>query len=120
MVPCARTWMDRTRTRDGAARVGATIEQQRPVAMAGGEGRMSMTVGDLAAASTVGAVPSRAEFGSDYIVEILRALGIAYAAFNPGSSFRGIHDSLVNFPGEGGPEIIECLHEEISVAIAHG
>src|SRR5262245_32596917 len=63
--------------------------------------------------------PSQAEYGSDYIVEVLRALGIEYAAFNPGSSFRGIHDSLVNFPGAG-PTVIECLHEEISVAIAHG
>src|SRR5437867_3258909 len=79
-----------------------------------------MTAERLASTATVTAGLSRAEFGSDYIVEILRALGIEYAAFNPGSSFRGIHDSLVNFPGPGGPEIIECLHEEISVAIAHG
>lgn len=63
---------------------------------------------------------SAAEFGSDYIVEVLRALGIEYAALNPGSSFRGIHDSIVNFGGVHAPEIIECLHEEISVAVAHG
>lgn len=63
---------------------------------------------------------SVAEFGSDYIVEVLRALGIEYAALNPGSSFRGIHDSIVNFGGVHAPEIIECLHEEISVAISHG
>lgn len=63
---------------------------------------------------------SRAEFGSDYIAEVLRALGIKYAAFNPGSSFRGLHDSLVNFNGNAGPEIIECCHEEVAVAIAHG
>lgn len=77
-----------------------------------------MAVGESLAAP-VGA-RSRAEFGSDYIAEIIRALGIEYAAFNPGSSFRGIHDSLVNFNGNRGPEIIECCHEEISVAIAHG
>jgi thiamine pyrophosphate-dependent acetolactate synthase large subunit-like protein len=70
-------------------------------------------------------------YGSDVIVELLRRLGIEYAALNPGATFRGIHDSLVNFPsaamkgtGEGGlgpaPEIIQCLHEEISVALAHG
>src|SRR5438093_13088298 len=79
-----------------------------------------MAVEDAVRSPGVGGSRSSAEFGSDYIVEILRALGIEYAAFNPGSSFRGIHDSLVNFPGAGGPEIIECLHEEISVAIAHG
>jgi acetolactate synthase-1/2/3 large subunit len=62
---------------------------------------------------------SSAEYGSDYIVELLRELGIRYAAFNPGATFRGIHESLLNF-GSDGPEIIEACHEEISVAIAHG
>src|SRR5205814_5267605 len=80
----------------------------------------SMRLEGLTAAGSSSPGLSNAEYGSDYIVEVLRALGIEYAAFNPGSSFRGIHDSLVNFPGTGGPEIIECMHEEISVAIAHG
>jgi acetolactate synthase-1/2/3 large subunit len=62
---------------------------------------------------------SRAEYGSDLIVELLRTLAIPYIALNPGSSYRGIHDSLVNFPGRG-PEMIVCLHEEIAVALAHG
>src|SRR5581483_2260776 len=79
-----------------------------------------MATGDAALATPTEGTRSRAEFGSDYIVEVIRALGIEYAAFNPGSSFRGIHDSLVNFAGQQRPEIIECLHEEISVAIAHG
>jgi thiamine pyrophosphate-dependent acetolactate synthase large subunit-like protein len=47
-------------------------------------------------------------------------LGIEYAAFNPGASFRGLHDSLVNFPAGQNVEVIPCTHEEISVAIAHG
>ena len=64
-------------------------------------------------------------YGSDVIVELLRRLDIQYAAFNPGATFRGIHDSLVNFPaetetGNSVPEVIQCLHEEISVALAHG
>ena len=79
-----------------------------------------MTVEDTARAVVVGDRPSRAEFGSDYLVEVLRALGIQYAAFNPGSSFRGLHDSLVNFDGGQNPQIVMCLHEEISVAVAHG
>lgn len=60
------------------------------------------------------------QYGSDWIVACLRQLGISYIAFNPGATFRGIHDSLVDRRNEGAPEIIECLHEEISVAIAHG
>jgi acetolactate synthase-1/2/3 large subunit len=62
---------------------------------------------------------SQAEFGSDFIVEMLGALGIEYAVFNPGATFRGLHDSIVNF-GEPRLKVVECTHEEISVAIAHG
>lgn len=62
---------------------------------------------------------SQAEYGSDLIVEMLRNLGIPYVALNPGASFRGIHDSLVNFAG-GGPEMVVCCHEEIAVAVANG
>ena len=60
------------------------------------------------------------QYGSDLIVDLLKALGIEYAAFNPGSSFRGLHDSIVNYGGNHRPEVIECCHEEISVALAHG
>lgn len=62
---------------------------------------------------------ARPKYGSDFVVDLLRALGIEYVAFNPGASFRGLHDSLVNY-GNGGPGIITCVHEEIAVAIAHG
>ncbi len=63
---------------------------------------------------------SSAQYGSDVIVDLLKALGIEYAAFNPGSSFRGLHDSIVNYGGNRQPEVIECCHEEVSVALAHG
>jgi acetolactate synthase I/II/III large subunit len=66
-----------------------------------------------------GSTISQAEYGSDLIVELLRNLSIPYIALNPGSSYRGIHDSLVNFPGNG-PEMIMCQHEEIAVGVAHG
>jgi len=59
-------------------------------------------------------------WGSDFLVDLLRQYAIPYAAFNPGASFRGIHDSLVNYLGNQKPEFLECMHEEISVAIAHG
>ncbi|MCL5958327.1 MAG: thiamine pyrophosphate-binding protein [Chloroflexi bacterium] len=62
----------------------------------------------------------RAEFGSDVIVDLMKVFDIEYAAFNPGATFRGIHDSIVNYGGNRRPEVIECCHEEISVAIAHG
>jgi benzoylformate decarboxylase/acetolactate synthase-1/2/3 large subunit len=58
-------------------------------------------------------------YGSDVIVDLLAELDVPYVAFNPGASFRGLHDSLVNH-ANGTPQPIACLHEEISVAIAHG
>ncbi len=60
------------------------------------------------------------QYGSDLIVDVLRALDIEYAALNPGATFRGLHDSLVNYGGNERPEIIQCCHEEIAVAVAHG
>ena len=57
------------------------------------------------------------EFGSDLLVDLLGDLGIEYIAFNPGATFRGLHDSLVE---KGSLPIVVCLHEEVSVAIAHG
>ena len=58
-------------------------------------------------------------YGSDLVVDLLRAVGIAHVALNPGATFRGLHDSLVNH-GKGDPELILTLHEEIAVALAHG
>ena len=66
-----------------------------------------------------GGKASKAVYGSDYMVEVLRELGVKYIALNPGASYRGLHDSLVNF-GSGGPEMVLCTHEEIAVAIANG
>jgi acetolactate synthase I/II/III large subunit len=60
------------------------------------------------------------EYGSDLVVDLLRGLGIEYTAFNPGASFRGLHDSLVNYGADERPRTILCNHEEISVALAHG
>jgi thiamine pyrophosphate-dependent acetolactate synthase large subunit-like protein len=62
---------------------------------------------------------SRPQYGSDLVVDLMKAVGIEYVAFNPGSTFRGVHDSLVNY-GHNNPKIIFCNHEEISVAIAQG
>lgn len=60
------------------------------------------------------------DWGSDRIAETLRDMGFRYVALNPGSSFRGLHDSLVNYLGNRNPQILLCLHEEHAVSIAHG
>jgi thiamine pyrophosphate-dependent acetolactate synthase large subunit-like protein len=51
---------------------------------------------------------------------MLRRFGIPYVSLNPGASYRGLHDSLVNHLGNEAPGIILCLHEDHAVAIAHG
>jgi thiamine pyrophosphate-dependent acetolactate synthase large subunit-like protein len=59
-------------------------------------------------------------WGSDAIAAMLRALDIPYLALNPGASYRGLHDSIVNYLGNEKPQMLLCLHEESAVAIAHG
>ena len=59
-------------------------------------------------------------WGSDAAAEMLRHLGIDYVCVNPGSSFRGLHDSLVNYLGNESPQMLLSLHEGSVVSIAHG
>ncbi|MBI1201041.1 MAG: thiamine pyrophosphate-binding protein [Rhodopseudomonas sp.] len=68
----------------------------------------------------VSAGVNAASFGSDVIAEALQALDIPYVALNPGASYRGLHDSIVNYLGNKEPQMLLCLHEEAAVAIAHG
>src|SRR3989338_5012858 len=65
---------------------------------------------------------AKPRYGSDLIVDLLKALGIEYVALNPGSSFRGIHDSLVNYESgrRPNPEMILCCHAEIAVSAPPG
>jgi acetolactate synthase-1/2/3 large subunit len=58
--------------------------------------------------------------GSDYMVDVLKSLGLEYCASNPGSTFDGLHESLVNYGKNTMPEFLTCCHEESSVAMAHG
>jgi len=64
--------------------------------------------------------PSSRVWGSDAIAAVLRELDIPYVALNPGASYRGLHDSLVNYLGNTRPRMLLCLHEESAVALAHG
>jgi acetolactate synthase I/II/III large subunit len=60
----------------------------------------------------------RLRYGSDFVVDQLKELGIEYVALNPGASFRGLHDSLVQ--DSAAPEMIVCTHEKVAVNLAHG
>lgn len=67
-----------------------------------------------------GPLATKAGFGSDIVAETLRALDLPYIALNPGASYRGLHDSIVNYLGNTKPEMLLCLHEEHAIHIAQG
>ena len=54
------------------------------------------------------------------MLDVIKSLGFEYVAANPGSSFRGLHESIINYGGNKSPELLTCCHEESSVAMAHG
>ena len=66
------------------------------------------------------AAPVTEFWGSDAMAAMLRALDVPYIALNPGASYRGLHDSLVNYLGNEKPQMLLCLHEDVAVSIAHG
>jgi acetolactate synthase-1/2/3 large subunit len=58
--------------------------------------------------------------GSDFMVDVIKTLDIKYLPANPASSYRGIHESLINYGKNTMPEFLTCMHEESAVAMCHG
>src|SRR5947209_9190581 len=58
--------------------------------------------------------------GSDFMLDVIKSLNFEYVAANPGSTFRALHESIINYGGNKAPELLTCCHEESSVAMAHG
>jgi thiamine pyrophosphate-dependent acetolactate synthase large subunit-like protein len=58
--------------------------------------------------------------GSDFMVDVIKTLDIKYLPSNCASSFRAIHESLINYGGNRMPEYLTCMHEESAVGMAHG
>src|SRR3954447_3645466 len=104
---------------------------------------LSNALGSAAAAAAAAAVPSNANEaetpppqdaaklpkveeqiterpGADFMVDVFKALQFEYVCANPGSAFRGIQESVINYGGNAKPEFITCCHEESSVAMGHG
>src|ERR1041385_5315467 len=57
--------------------------------------------------------------GGDFMVDVLKSLNLEYVAANPGSSFRGIHESIINYGNNTAPDFLTCCHKNPSVASAH-
>jgi acetolactate synthase I/II/III large subunit len=58
--------------------------------------------------------------GSDYMVDVLKQVGYDYITCTPGSTFRGLQESITNYGNNTKPELLSCTHEEISAGMAHG
>src|SRR5208337_1463684 len=102
---------------------GAAEAQQQGAA---GAQQSQRSVTPLMTKEAEGAMPSDLQVlenqrpGSDFMVDVIKSLGFEYVCANPGSSFRSLHESLLNYGGNKAPEFITCCHEESSVAMAHG
>ena len=111
----------------GAAAGAAALAANPPAAIAQqADARRAVTAPSDAALAAETAPPAPVEVltnerpGSDFMVEVIKSLGIEYCCANPGSSFRALHESILNHGGNKDPELITCCHEESSVAMAHG
>jgi acetolactate synthase-1/2/3 large subunit len=105
-----RTFLQQTALAGAAALVPAAANAQAP-------GAPPPVAAEPAADEHVLGEHERA--GSDVMVDVLKTLDFDYICANPGSSFRGLHESMINYGGNTAPELITCCHEESSVAMAH-
>src|SRR5580700_4455380 len=117
--------VDRRNFLKGAA-AGAAALAAGPAAVAAPPAELKRTVPPPMSAAAEAEVPSGSEVltadrtGSDFMVDVIKSLGFEYVCANPGSSFRGLHESIINYGGNRNPEFLTCCHEESSVAMAHG
>jgi thiamine pyrophosphate-dependent acetolactate synthase large subunit-like protein len=101
---------------DAAAAAAPPRGAQRP-----GAAQLAADVGALPPAEVAsGSIAVGASCGSDFMVDVIKSVGIDYVFSNPGSSFLGLHESIVNYGGNRAPEFITCMHEESAVAMANG
>lgn len=96
-----------------------------PSAPLGREARPSALPPSAAVTAAETGVPkalprARGADGSDFMVDVIKTLDIDYCPSNPASSFRGLHESIINYGGNRKPEFLTCTHEECAVAMAHG
>ncbi|HEY2842461.1 MAG TPA: thiamine pyrophosphate-binding protein, partial [Bryobacteraceae bacterium] len=110
-----------------AAAGGSTEAQQRPDAPARTPAPSNATPPNAAVREAETGTPSPSvevltneRPGSDFMVDVLKSLGIEYICSNPGSSFRALHESVINYGGNRNPEFLTCCHEESAVGMAHG
>ena len=98
------------------AAVGSTVNKRLPSALMPTARQVAAETGGLREPTTQ--IPGRP--ASDYMVDVIKSLKIEYIYSNPASSFRGLHESLINYGKNTMPEFLTVTHEEASVAMCHG
>jgi acetolactate synthase-1/2/3 large subunit len=106
----------------GAAALAAvrTVPAKQPASERGATPRPPMSPAAEVETPPRAEVLTAERTGSDFMVDVIKSLHIEYICSNPGSSFRGLHESVINYGGNKNPEFITCLHEESAVGMAHG
>jgi len=105
----------------GGVVTGTAAEAQEQLAQRNGAAQPNPTT--LAADTGIRPVVSSRiveKPGSDFMVDVLKTLDLEYVAANPGSTFEGLHESLINYGDNKMPELLTCCHEESAVAMSHG
>ena len=104
----------------GATEAAAPLPGAAAAPQAQGPTTPVMTMAaEAAEPSAVQVLGDNERAGSDFMVDVLKSLNFDYICENPGSSFRGLHESFVNYGGDHEPELLTCTHEESAVAMAH-
>ena len=112
--------LDRRAFLKSAAAAGAAVAAGTQIAAAA---EATVEGAKPAAKPAAGKLPSETFItrpGSDFMTDVLKAIGLQYAAINPAAGFRSLHESIINYAGNKNPEILTCLHEESAVGMAHG
>src|SRR6266446_10463819 len=119
-MPSKKTSVPRRGFLKGAAALAGTV----PIAMAQQAQLAQNRGGRAAPAETNGAskveVLTNERPGADFMLDVIKSLGVEYAAANPASSCRALHESIINYGSNKNPELLTCCHEESSVAMGHG
>ena len=108
--------------RRGFLKGAAALAGTAPIAMAQQQQLAQNRAPSAAAEVSGGAVEvlTNERPGADFMLDVIKSLGIEYVAANPSSSCRGLHESMINYGNNKDPELITALHEESSVAMGHG
>lgn len=115
-----RTKLDRRSFLKGAAAAGAVAAAGTRIATAAESAAESAKPAAKPAATRLPSETFITRPGSDFMADVLKAIGLQYVAINPAAGFRSLHESIINHSGNRNPEIITCLHEESAASIAHG